>query len=55
MAQIRNRIDVDVPMRALFSFPVVADLAAEIERLLDAELAALSDDEVAALLAKENE
>ncbi|MFC4852118.1 non-ribosomal peptide synthetase [Actinophytocola glycyrrhizae] len=55
MAQIRNRIDVDVPMRALFSFPVVADLAAEIERLLDAELAQLSDDEVAALLAKENE
>jgi amino acid adenylation domain-containing protein len=55
MAQIRNRIDVDVPMRALFGFPVVADLAAEIERLLDAELAQLSDDEVAALLAKENE
>lgn len=55
MAQIRARIDVDVPMRALFSFPVVADLAAEIERLLDAELDQLSDDEVAALLAKENE
>ena len=55
MAQIRARIDVDVPMRALFGFPVVADLAAEIERLLDAELAQLSDDEVAALLAKENE
>jgi amino acid adenylation domain-containing protein len=55
MAQIRNRIDVDVPMRALFSFPVVADLAAEIERILDAELAEMSDDEVAALLAKENE
>jgi acyl carrier protein len=55
MAQIRARIDVDVPMRALFSFPVVADLAAEIERLLEAELAELSDDEVAALLAKENE
>ncbi|MFI7673411.1 amino acid adenylation domain-containing protein [Actinophytocola sp. NPDC049390] len=55
MAQIRGRIDVDVPMRALFSFPVVADLAAEIERILDAELAEMSDDEVAALLAKENE
>ena len=55
MAQIRNRIDVDVPMRALFSFPVVADLAAEIERILDAELAEMSDDEVAALLAKEND
>jgi amino acid adenylation domain-containing protein len=55
MAKIRARIDVDVPMRALFTFPVVADLAAEIERLLDAELATLSDDEVAALLAKEND
>jgi acyl-CoA synthetase (AMP-forming)/AMP-acid ligase II/acyl carrier protein len=55
MAQLRARIDVDVPMRALFSFPVVADLAAEIERLLEAELAELSDDEVAALLAKEND
>jgi acyl carrier protein len=55
MAKIRAQIDVDVPMRALFSFPVVADLAAEIERLLDAELAELSDDEVAALLAKEND
>jgi amino acid adenylation domain-containing protein len=55
MAKIRAQIDVDVPMRALFSFPVVADLAAEIERLLEAELAQLSDDEVAALLAKEND
>ncbi|TDV43148.1 non-ribosomal peptide synthetase [Actinophytocola oryzae] len=55
MALIRARIDVDVPMRALFSFPVVADLAAEIERLLDAELAEMTDDEIAALLAKEND
>jgi amino acid adenylation domain-containing protein len=55
MAKIRSQIDVDVPMRALFQFPVVADLAAEIERLLDAELAELSDDEVTELLAKESE
>ncbi len=55
MAKIRSRIEVDVPMRALFQFPVVADLAAEIERLLDAELDELSDDEVAALLAEEND
>ncbi|MFL6121315.1 non-ribosomal peptide synthetase [Actinophytocola sp.] len=55
MALIRARIDVDVPMRALFGFPVVADLAAEIDRLLDAELAEMSSDEIAALLAKEND
>jgi acyl carrier protein len=55
MAKIRSRIEVDVPMRALFQFPVVADLAAEIERLLDAELDELSDDEVAALLTEEND
>ncbi len=55
MAKIRAQIEVDVPMRALFQFPVVADLAAEVERLLDAELDALSDDEVAALLAEEND
>lgn len=53
MAKLRGEIDVDVPMRALFSFPVVADLAAEIDRLLDAELDALSDEEMAALLADE--
>ncbi|HEY0452780.1 amino acid adenylation domain-containing protein [Actinophytocola sp.] len=55
MAKIRARTEVDVPMRALFGFPVVADLAAEIDRLLDAELDALSDDEVAALLTEEND
>jgi hypothetical protein len=55
MAKVRSRIEVDVPMRALFQFPVVAYLAGEIERLLDAELDELSDDEVAELLAKEND
>ncbi|MPZ79314.1 MAG: amino acid adenylation domain-containing protein [Actinophytocola sp.] len=55
MAKIRARIEVDVPMRALFGFPVVADLSAEIDRLLDAELDTMSDDEVAALLAEEND
>jgi amino acid adenylation domain-containing protein len=55
MAKLRSRIEVDVPMRALFQFPVVADLATEIERLLDAELDELSDDEVAALLTEEND
>ena len=50
MARIRAEVAVDVPMRSLFTHPVVADLAAEIERLIAAEVDAMSDDEVAALL-----
>jgi amino acid adenylation domain-containing protein len=53
MARIRAEVDVDLPMRALFSSPVVADLAARIEALIAAELDGLSDAEVAALLATE--
>ena len=53
MARIRAEVDVDLPMRALFSSPVVADLAAQIEARIAAELDGLSDTEVAALLAAE--
>ncbi|MFE9960017.1 amino acid adenylation domain-containing protein [Micromonospora sp. NPDC005299] len=53
MARIRAEVDVDLPMRALFSSPVVADLAAQIEQRIAAELDGLSDSEVAALLAAE--
>ena len=53
MARIRAEVDVDLPMRALFSSPVVADLAAQIEQRIAAELDGLSDTEVAALLAAE--
>ncbi|WP_229402065.1 non-ribosomal peptide synthetase [Micromonospora okii] len=53
MARIRAEVDVDLPMRALFASPVVADLAAQIESLIAAELDGLSDTEVAALLATE--
>ncbi|MEH0844048.1 amino acid adenylation domain-containing protein [Micromonospora sp. CPCC 205711] len=55
MARIRAEVDVDLPMRALFSSPVVADLAAEIEQRIAAELDELSDTEVAALLAAEKD
>jgi acyl carrier protein len=55
MARIRADIEVDVPMRSLFSYPVVADLAAQIERLIAAEVDELSEAEVAALLAAEEE
>ncbi|MGC5022574.1 non-ribosomal peptide synthetase [Micromonospora sp. DT47] len=51
MARIRAEVDVELPMRALFGNPVVADLAAQIEGLIAAELDGLSDTEVAALLA----
>ncbi|MGW5013447.1 hypothetical protein ACWEOR_15295 [Micromonospora chalcea] len=44
---------MELPMRALFSSPVVADLAAQIEQRIAAELDGLSDTEVAALLAAE--
>ncbi len=53
MARIRAEVDVELPMRALFSSPVVADLAAQIEQRIAAELDGLSDTEVAALLAAE--
>ncbi|MEU4482851.1 amino acid adenylation domain-containing protein [Micromonospora sp. NPDC023966] len=53
MARIRAEVDVELPMRALFSSPVVADLAAQIEQRIAAELDGLSDSEVAALLAAE--
>ncbi|MGC4890935.1 non-ribosomal peptide synthetase [Micromonospora sp. DT227] len=53
MARIRAEVDVDLPMRALFSSPVVADLAGQIEQRIAAELDGLSDSEVAALLAAE--
>ncbi|MFR9777631.1 non-ribosomal peptide synthetase [Micromonospora sp. MS34] len=55
MARIRAEVDVELPMRALFGSPVVADLAAQIEERIAAELDGLSDTEVAALLAAEEE
>ncbi|MEU8423478.1 amino acid adenylation domain-containing protein [Micromonospora sp. NPDC048835] len=55
MARIRAEVDVELPMRALFSSPVVADLAAQIEQRIAAELDGLSEAEVAALLAAEKD
>ncbi|MFC7613071.1 AMP-binding protein [Actinokineospora soli] len=55
MARIRAEVEVDVPMRALFTHPVVADLAAEIDKAIAAEVADLSDAEVAALLADQED
>ncbi|MCG5442010.1 amino acid adenylation domain-containing protein [Micromonospora sp. NIE79] len=55
MARIRAEVDVELPMRALFSSPVVADLAAQIEQQIAAELDELSETEVAALLVAEKD
>ncbi|WBB69500.1 amino acid adenylation domain-containing protein [Micromonospora sp. WMMD812] len=55
MARIRAEVEVDLPMRALFTSPVVADLAAQIEQRIAAELDELSETEVAALLAAEKD
>ena len=50
--RIREAVDVDVPVRAVFAHPTVAGLAAEVERLLAEELDQLDDTEVDALLAR---
>lgn len=52
MTRIRRRIDVDIPVRGLFSFTTVTGLAGEIERRLAADLEALSDEEVERMLAE---
>ncbi|MGW4109768.1 non-ribosomal peptide synthetase [Actinosynnema sp. NPDC004786] len=49
-ARVRQRFDVDLPVRAVFSTPTVAELAGEIERLLVAKIDDMSEDEVRALL-----
>jgi acyl carrier protein len=54
MARIRKQVEVDIPVRGLFSFTTVAGLAAEIERRLTEDLDQLSDEEVQRLLADES-
>ncbi|WP_181773592.1 non-ribosomal peptide synthetase [Amycolatopsis pittospori] len=52
MARLRKQVDVDIPVRGLFSFTTVAELAAEIERRLAEDLDQLSDEEVQRQLAE---
>jgi amino acid adenylation domain-containing protein len=51
IARIGERLGVDMSLRSLFDNPTVAEMAIEVERLLVAELAAMSDADAARLLA----
>ncbi|SFJ56881.1 amino acid adenylation domain-containing protein [Streptosporangium canum] len=55
IARIRGQIEVDIPVRGLFSYATVADLAAEIERRLNEDLDQLSDEDVERLLTAEGD
>ncbi|MFJ8915932.1 amino acid adenylation domain-containing protein [Amycolatopsis sp. NPDC102389] len=52
MARLRKQIEVDIPVRGLFTLTTVAGLAAEIERRLSEDLDQLSDEEVQRQLAE---
>jgi len=51
IARLRDAFNVDVPLLKLFDHPTVADLAAEVERLMVAKLDAMSEEEAQRLLA----
>jgi amino acid adenylation domain-containing protein len=51
ISQIRNTFNVELGLRALFESPTVAQLSLEVERLLIAQVEALTEEEVKQLLA----
>jgi len=51
IGQIRGVFGVDLALRSLFDSPTIAQLAFEVERLLQAKIAAMSEEEVEQLLA----
>jgi len=54
IARISNRFGVEMSLRSLFDNPTVAEMATEVERLLIADLAAMSDADAARLLAADS-
>jgi acyl carrier protein len=51
IGQIRSAFGVDLALRSLFDAPTIVELAEEIEALLLAKIEAMSEEEVARLLA----
>jgi acyl carrier protein len=51
IAQIRSRFGVEIALRKLFDTPTIAELSAEIERLVVARVEAMNEEEVQRLLA----
>lgn len=50
IARVRDTFGIEMPLRVIFEAPSVAELSAEIDRLLDAKLEAMSESEVQHLL-----
>ena len=53
MSRVRDMFGVELPVQTFFSAPTVAAVAQNIEELLVADIAAMSDEEVARLLREE--
>lgn len=55
IARVRDAFHIDIPLLGLFDHPTVADLSAEIERLMIARLDAMSEEEAQRLIALNTE
>jgi hypothetical protein len=55
IARLRDAFHVDISLLKLFDHPTVADLAAEVERLMVAKLDAMSEEEAQRLVALNTE
>jgi hypothetical protein len=51
IARLREAFNVEVPLLKLFDHPTVADLSAEVEQLMVAQLDAMTEEEAERLLA----
>ena len=53
VAELREAFQIDLPVRALFDAPTVAELAQRIQDVIVAEIEALSDQEAESLVVKD--